>query len=192
MSPTSAADVLLDIGGPTGPQPDDLPLWKRSQKSSPATCSNVANLIGLHSVTPCSIVYVAVQVVLLWKWLGILTYDFLWQLCFALSSAPSWNIVDIDFKYEDFYNSIIDYFKVTPGLATKACVDDLLAWWNQYVYSWSTLCSTNAGPRKVFGHCKYGASYLAVACVGTSVARLSEHRQARESQAQAAMQWLVL
>ena len=62
-------------------------------------------------------------------------YNFLWQLHFALSSAPSWNIVDIDFNYEDFYNPIIDYFEVTPGLATKTCVDDLLAWWNQYVYS---------------------------------------------------------
>lgn len=40
----------------------------------------------------------------------------------------------MDFNYEEFYNSIVDYFEVTPGPAAKAIVDDLLAWWNKCVF----------------------------------------------------------
>ena len=97
-----------------------------------------------------------------------------YSLCFALSSAPSWNVVDIDFNYEDFYNSIIDYFKVTPGLAAKAYVDELLAWWDKYVYLlWSILHNTEVRSRKVFECCKYSALYLAIPCISTSVRVLS-------------------
>jgi len=42
--------------------------------------------------------------------------------------------ITIDFNYEDFYNSIVDYFEVTPGPAAKAHVDELLAWWDMFVY----------------------------------------------------------
>ena len=56
------------------------------------------------------------------------------QLRFALSGASSWNIVDIDFNYEEFYNSIVDYFEVTPGPAAKAVIDELLVWWDKCVY----------------------------------------------------------
>ena len=58
-SPTSAAEVSLDA---TGPLPEDLPPRKRSRRTGPATRSNVANIIGMQSVTPRSIAYTAVQV----------------------------------------------------------------------------------------------------------------------------------
>lgn len=56
------------------------------------------------------------------------------QLHFALSGASSWNIVDINFNYEEFYNSIVDYFEVTLGPAAKAVIDELLVWWDKCVY----------------------------------------------------------
>ena len=95
----------------------------------------------------------------------------------------------MDFNYEEFYNTIIDYFEVTPGPAAKAIIDELLAWWDKYVLPLDhCLMLLIFWCRKVFEHTKYSTSYLTVPHVGTSVARLSEHRQAREAQTQVAVQ----
>ena len=95
----------------------------------------------------------------------------------------------MDFNYEEFYNTIIDYFEVTPGPAAKAIIDELLAWWDKCVLPLDhCLTLLIFWCRKVFGRTKYGALYLAVPHVGTSVACLSEHRQAREAQTQVAVQ----
>ena len=56
MSPSS---LVEDV---TGELSDGSPPPKHIKLSHPSTCSNVASLIGLQSITPCSIAYVAVQV----------------------------------------------------------------------------------------------------------------------------------
>ena len=58
-SPTSSAEILCKT---TSPQPEDLPPQKRSRKTGQATRCNIANIIGLQSVTPRAIAYTAVQV----------------------------------------------------------------------------------------------------------------------------------
>ena len=45
-----------------------------------------------------------------------------------------WCSADINFNYAEFYQSIVNYFELTPGPIAKARVADLLAWWNRYVY----------------------------------------------------------
>jgi hypothetical protein len=55
-------------------------------------------------------------------------------LRFALSSANTWRTVDIEFDHVEFYRAIINYFEVMPGPVGKAHVDNLLVWWNWYVY----------------------------------------------------------
>jgi len=106
-SPSSAAeDIPEDSEGPS--------TVKRAKKSSTATRSNVASLIGLTMVTPRSIAYSAVQ------------------LRFALSDANTWRAVDVEFNHIEFYQAIVNYFEVTPGPVGQAHVDDLLAWWNRY------------------------------------------------------------
>ncbi|KIM71549.1 hypothetical protein PILCRDRAFT_82683, partial [Piloderma croceum F 1598] len=84
-------------------------------KNLAATRSHVASLIGLRKVTPRLIAYVAVQ------------------LRFALSSANTWHVVDIDFNHEEFYTAIVNYFEITPGPVAAAEVANLLAWWNRCV-----------------------------------------------------------
>ena len=79
--------------------------------------------------------------------------------------------MDIDFNYEEFYNSVVDYFEVT---AAEAVIDELLVWWDKCVCCICTLLYiANHGPtRKVFGHTKYGALYLTIPHSNTSVAYL--------------------
>jgi hypothetical protein len=53
---------------------------------------------------------------------------------FSLSNANSWRLVDLDFHQDEFYAAIVDYFEVIPGPASQERVNNLLAWWNRYVY----------------------------------------------------------
>ena len=119
-----------------------------------------------------------------------LPYSCLFQLHFALSDASSWCVINTNFNYEEFNNSIVDYFEVTPGPAAKAIVDGLLAWWNKCVFLlWLLLFITHYMIQESFWCTKYGASHLVVPQIGTSVAHLSEHCQPQESQAQAVLWW---
>ena len=52
------------------------------------------------------------------------------QLHFAASNAGSWHLVDREFDHVEFYNEIVNYFKVMPGARAQAHVDNLLQWWN--------------------------------------------------------------
>ncbi|KAG1808225.1 uncharacterized protein BJ212DRAFT_1303104 [Suillus subaureus] len=56
------------------------------------------------------------------------------QLCFALSSASSWWIMDDDFNSEVFYNHIVDFFELPPTQDAANEVDDILLWWNHKVF----------------------------------------------------------
>ncbi|KAG2052043.1 hypothetical protein BDR06DRAFT_983354 [Suillus hirtellus] len=84
-----------------------------TSKSDTATCSHVANIIGMKMVTPQSIAYTACQ------------------LQFSLSNVNSWQSVDRDFDYYVFYNNIVDFFEVAPGIDAQARIKELLKWWNR-------------------------------------------------------------
>ena len=117
----------------------------------------------------------------------MVTYGQLIYFLFVLSSASSWNVIDINFNYEEFYNSIVDYFEVTLGPAAKAVINELLQWWDKCVYIICALlyriADSDHGPaRKVFGHSKYGALYLAVPHVSTlEPLTLVDQRNKREA-----------
>ncbi|KIM65580.1 hypothetical protein SCLCIDRAFT_112399 [Scleroderma citrinum Foug A] len=108
-SPTSALKMNLESNGAR------LPLKKRQKYDEQRTRCHVASLVGMKSVCPRAITYIAVQ------------------LRFALSSCGSWRIVDGEFNYDDFYNNIIDFFENTGTAGEKKVIQDLLLWWNRSV-----------------------------------------------------------
>lgn len=187
-SPTSAAEVSLDT---TGPQPEDLPPRKRSRRTGPATRSNVANIIGMQSVTPRSIAYTAVQA---WIFNAQVVFD---HSLIAVSSSYVLHYPVLVLGVLSTWTSITRS-SITPLSITLRLPQDLLPKPLLMIFLLGGIsacflndcCSTLLiiRFRKVFGRTKYGASYLTVPQVGTSVARLSEHRQARESQVQAVSQ----
>ncbi|KAG2095255.1 hypothetical protein BD769DRAFT_1394945 [Suillus cothurnatus] len=61
---------------------------------------------------------------------GLFKGSFLVRLQFALSSCGSWQNVNDDFKHDQFYVYIVDYFENLPTPTAKASVDALLMWWN--------------------------------------------------------------
>ncbi|KAG0695110.1 hypothetical protein DFH29DRAFT_814520, partial [Suillus ampliporus] len=85
----------------------------RSSENDTVNHSHVANIIGMKTVTLCAIAYTACQ------------------LCFALSNINSWQSVDGDFNYYNFYNNIMDFFEVISGTDAQACINELLKWWNR-------------------------------------------------------------
>ncbi|KIJ06664.1 hypothetical protein PAXINDRAFT_91676 [Paxillus involutus ATCC 200175] len=86
----------------------------------------------MKAVSPCAIVYAAVQV---WELIlvsvGCFPKPLPIQLCFALSSCGSWRIQDEDFNYEDFYNNIVTFFEGAETVTWKAEIKDILLWWNR-------------------------------------------------------------
>ncbi|KZP12544.1 hypothetical protein FIBSPDRAFT_681056, partial [Athelia psychrophila] len=82
----------------------------RMRKGPPWT--NIASLIGLKSLTPRAITYMAVQ---------------LW---FSLSNVNSWHTNNIDFNYNKFDCTILDFFELPCGPVAKKYTDSLLATWN--------------------------------------------------------------
>ncbi|KZP23643.1 hypothetical protein FIBSPDRAFT_930434 [Athelia psychrophila] len=108
-SPSSAVDDKE-------PEESPAPPTKRRRTTKPATKQNVASKIGLKSVTGRSIAYVAVQ------------------LRFALSSASSWNPLDMDFCYIDFYAAVVAYFETPPGPVAAEHIVLLLQWWNTQIF----------------------------------------------------------
>ncbi|KAF9239166.1 hypothetical protein BU15DRAFT_74857 [Melanogaster broomeanus] len=110
-SPTSAQEVSASDNarserqGPNHQSPSDK-----------TTRSNVASLIGMHTVKPRAIAYAAVQ------------------LRFSLSCLTSWRMVDANFDSHTFYFNIIDFFEDAPGPAARARVKELLLWWDRKVF----------------------------------------------------------
>ena len=128
-SPTSSQDICTenDVESPPA-QPTKCP---RGQKAP--TCGNVANLLGMRSVTPQAIVYVAVQVGSNVYWTSTYCIQLMKniQLRFALSSTPAWNENDGCFSYPTFYNNIVDFFEEALGPASRAHAQSLLSWWTK-------------------------------------------------------------
>ena len=127
-SPTSA----LDINSENDVEDQAPPARKRAQSHKAPTHGNVANLLGMRSVTPRAIAYVAVQVTASPLTLTTLLIT-LQQLCFALSSATTWNKNDGCFNYPTFYNSIVDFFEAPPGPVSQAQAQAFLLWWTGWV-----------------------------------------------------------
>ncbi|KAG2338733.1 hypothetical protein BDR05DRAFT_892959, partial [Suillus weaverae] len=94
-SPSSAKDVRDDRNGA------DVIANNRHAKRdlffSKKVKMHVAQIINMHTVTPCSIAYVACQ------------------LQFALSSVTTWHSIDGNFDYIPFWHSIVDFFEWPPG-----------------------------------------------------------------------------
>jgi hypothetical protein len=157
-SPTSAHDVSCE----NDIQDHARPVSNRSRSRKAPTRGNVARLLGMRSVTPRSIAYVAVQ------------------LRYALSSAAAWNENDGSFCYPVFYNHIVDFFENPPGAAAQAHVQSLLSWWTKCAIPSSsshlTLLTCN---RKVFGD--HRIPMQVTSHPGSSVARLASQLAARET-----------
>ncbi|KAF9455666.1 hypothetical protein BDZ94DRAFT_1360794, partial [Collybia nuda] len=111
-SPTSAQDIdsEKDLEDPA-PR-----TFKRKRGNRVPTRGHVANLMGMKSVTPRSIAYVAVQ------------------LRFSLSNASAWQEDNGLFNYAHFYNNVIDYFELTPGPAALKQSKELLSWWSSKIF----------------------------------------------------------
>ncbi|KAG2056605.1 hypothetical protein BDR06DRAFT_879719 [Suillus hirtellus] len=99
-SPSSAADAQPD---------EELPI--ELTQGEHHTRSDVATLLGMHSVQPRAIAYSALR-------------------C-ALLSCGSWQNINDDFEHDQFYVYIVDYFENLPTPTAKASVDALLLWWNR-------------------------------------------------------------
>ncbi|KAI6009995.1 hypothetical protein BKA83DRAFT_4504113 [Pisolithus microcarpus] len=85
---------------------------KRQRHDEQRTHSHVASLLGMKSVSPRAVAYVAVQ------------------LRFTLSDCGSWWVVDGEFNYEEFHYNIVDFFEDAETPGDKKIIRELLLWWN--------------------------------------------------------------
>jgi len=111
---------------------------KRARKNQKApTRGHVANLLGMKSVTPRSLAYVAVQVSLSSHSSDTLghTITLSPQVRFALSNVSAWSENDGCFSYVAFYHNILDYFEIPAGPESQAQTAALLVWWTRLVQS---------------------------------------------------------
>ncbi|KAG6379161.1 hypothetical protein JVT61DRAFT_11601 [Boletus reticuloceps] len=93
-----------------------LPRSEKPQKRDERrTRRPVASKLGMTSISPRAIAYIAVQ------------------LRFALSDCGSWRITDGEFNHCDFYNNIIAFFENTGTADRKTTIQDILFWWNRQV-----------------------------------------------------------
>ncbi|KAG2149441.1 hypothetical protein BD769DRAFT_1659001 [Suillus cothurnatus] len=112
-SPSSAKNIEGDGDGA-----DVIENNRRARKSvwGLKVKKHVAQIIKMEKVTPRSIAYIACQV------------------RFALSSVMSWQTVDGDFDYIQFWRSIVDFFERPPGREARRRVERLLEWWTRKVF----------------------------------------------------------
>ncbi|KAH7903714.1 hypothetical protein BJ138DRAFT_1107442 [Hygrophoropsis aurantiaca] len=124
-SPSSAEEPAGNNEDEGQDQPQ-APLRKRRKTSNSGerrTRSCVASLLGMTSVQPRAIAYIAVQ------------------LRFALSNCCSWRAVDEDFDHDEFYNNIVDHFERPASAGARQVVSDLLFWWNREVFGRANVLS---------------------------------------------------
>jgi len=65
-----------------------------------------------------------------WAGIGVLCSADFFQACFALTSAQVFSCTDLITDLEHFYNSIMELLN---DMEEKGEVDQLMAWWNQWV-----------------------------------------------------------
>ena len=157
---------------------ENQPPRQRATSSKKSRRKDVA--MGLHmneQVTPRSIAYAAVQVRLNF----ISSRDVHLrrrQLVFALSDATQWVQVHQGFDYCSFYYFIIDYFEDTSGPIAQKKAQELLKWWNMYVF----VFSLHYVHRRLllFSRVFPNSSTPARQQVSTSMKKLAEQRAANE------------
>ncbi|KAG1827512.1 uncharacterized protein BJ212DRAFT_1294763 [Suillus subaureus] len=112
-SPSSAKDIEGD-----GNSADVISNNQQVKKSLSGIKAkkHIAQIIHMDKVTPCSITYIACQV------------------RFTLSSVTSWQSMDGDFDYLQFWQSIMDFFERAPGQEVHCRVERLLEWWTRKVF----------------------------------------------------------
>ncbi|KAJ3709516.1 hypothetical protein C8R42DRAFT_730038 [Lentinula raphanica] len=89
--------------------------YKKARKS---TRKNVAQLLDMKEVTPCSVAYACVM------------------LRFSLSDASAWSS-DQSFNYQGLYNTIVDYLDDAESGFEEAedDIQELLDWWTKNVFA---------------------------------------------------------
>jgi uncharacterized protein DUF6698 len=104
---------------------------QRTSSSKKLVRHNVASKVNLNEkVTPRSIAYAAVMVILLsFTCRSMLICGC--QLHFNLQTATSWARFYGGFDYRGLYNYIVDVFEDTPGPAAKRRAKELLHWWSR-------------------------------------------------------------
>ncbi|KAG2072364.1 hypothetical protein BDR04DRAFT_1013657, partial [Suillus decipiens] len=105
-SPTSA-----ELDDPEQAGSNEVSVHGHSNGEQHTHC-DVAGLLNMTSIQLRVIAYITIQ------------------LCFALSSANSWQIMDDDFNSKVFYNHIVDFFELPPTQDAAKEVDGILLWWN--------------------------------------------------------------
>ncbi|KAG1726995.1 hypothetical protein EDD22DRAFT_961325 [Suillus occidentalis] len=126
-SPSSAKDITCE-----GEGANIIENNRRAQRVVYRTRkvkTHVAQIIGVHKVTPRSIAYISCQ------------------LRFALSSVTSWRSVDGDFDYIPFWHNIVDFFEKPPGRLAHEKVDRLLSWWTRKVFGTSRRTEISEGAK---------------------------------------------
>jgi len=104
---------------------------KKRRRSERRTRSNVASLLGMKTVAPRAIAYIAVQVSILLLLLNVYHSSAICQLHFALASCGSWRIVDVFFDYHQFYKNIVTFFEDVADTEAEEYIKELVLWWNR-------------------------------------------------------------
>jgi len=125
-SSTSPHEMILEDNGDSGDgdegamlldDGDSEPPFKRFKPTDGGrTRSHVAALLGMRSVQPRAIAYIAVQ------------------LRFALSNCRTWRTHDGNFDHQQFYDNIVNWFERPRDSNAKVRVDEVLLWWNRNVF----------------------------------------------------------
>ena len=108
---------------------------KRRHRGEQRTHTNIATLLGMKTVMPHAIAYIAVQVSFFFSLLlNIYHSSPICQLHFALASCGSWRIIDVFFNYHQFYKNIVTFFEdITDTMETEEFIKELVLWWNRSV-----------------------------------------------------------
>ncbi|KAN0091394.1 hypothetical protein V8E55_004960 [Tylopilus felleus] len=125
-SSTSPHEMILEDNGDSGDGDEGAMLLDDGDSEPPSkrfkptdggrTRSHVAALLGMRSVQPRAIAYIAVQ------------------LRFALSNCRTWRTHDGNFDHQQFYDNIVNWFERPRDSNAKVRVDEVLLWWNRNVF----------------------------------------------------------
>ena len=103
-------------------------------------------------VTPRAIAYAAIQVCSLVSLSALFLTHFYLKLHFALNDATAWMSHYNGFNYEEYYEFIVDFFEEDQTPDGKAATNELLKWWNKYVFVPGSVLSITNATSDVFFH----------------------------------------
>ncbi|KAJ6607099.1 hypothetical protein B0H10DRAFT_2195081 [Mycena sp. CBHHK59/15] len=157
-SPSSAKDE--PVVDENTPQPPPNKKLKTGRRSTRKVVAEILRMSG--RVTGRAIAYIAVIE------------------HFALTDAPQWCTEYYGISYPQMYNFIVDFFESPKeGTEAKRRVDDLLAWWNQYVVVLSIIYYHSHFSRKIFPN--HASAVTTHASSVSSYEKLRAQRAAKEA-----------